>query len=86
MEKIIKNEYIKNEDFCILRIRSNKHGVFDVKIDNDSVERCMEHHWSINSFKNDSKGVFYYSVNKKAGLLHRFRVSKDDGDKVTKYI
>lgn len=72
MARAIKNEYIDMEDFYILRITSDKHGVFDIKIDNDVVVRCMEHHWSINSFKNDSKGVFIILSIRKQGYCIGF--------------
>lgn len=38
------NEYIKQEDYTILRITSEKYGIYDFLIDDNDVERIKEYH------------------------------------------
>lgn len=80
------NEYIKTEDYTILRITSEKFGVFDFLIDDEDVERIQQYQWSI--FHVDkpkqNKQMIYASTSNKAvpttlRLLHRFIMNVEKG-------
>ena len=70
----MENQYKIYKKYAVLVIYSEKHGTFNIKIDLDDVEKCKRIVWSINVYGNNehSPKKFYYAVNGKKGLLHRF--------------
>lgn len=68
----IPNIYIKDDDHYILKITSLKYGEFNFKLDEEDYDRCKEYHWSVNKYNRKSETGYFYAVNNKVGLLHRF--------------
>ena len=86
MRKIVTNEYIEQDRYTILRINSPTHGSFDVLIDNEDVSRCKEHKWCVNKYKRQSKHNYFYVVNGKGILLHRFLMNVTDRNQIVDHV
>lgn len=91
MVAIIKypNEYIQKDGYTILRIKSDKFGVFDFIIDDEDVEKTRRHHWSIFHVHKleHIKQIFYSSTGDTSlptthRLLHRFIINAPKGFQV----
>lgn len=77
--KRIENKYINIGDYTLLVITSNKFGVFNIKIDNDIVDKCKEHHWLINTFNRKTQRDYFYVISNQSILLHRFIMNAKKG-------
>ena len=76
MARIHTNEYIKCDEYMILRINSKSLGTFDVKIDLSDYEEVKKYTWSVSEYWNKKttspNKKKHYIRNKDVGLLHRF--------------
>lgn len=80
------NEYIPSEDYTILKIISHKLGVFELKIDNDDIDRCKLYRWNINNFNKKMKRGYFYAISKDVGLLHRYILDVSGRENVVDHI
>lgn len=84
------NEYIKKEEYTILRITSDTYGVIDFLIDDDEVENIKQYHWCIHHIGKQpiyAKQLNYAMTNDKRllstyRLLHRLIMKPDKGYEV----
>ena len=70
------NEYIEMDDYSILKITSNTHGVKSFLLDKEDVDRINQYQWNIFKVKQKNKDVYYASTSNKSlpsthRLLHR---------------
>lgn len=80
MPKIFtKNEYIEHDTYTILRITSVKHGIFDMLLDDEDVDKCKEKHWNINKYNHLMKRDYFYAVAMGGILLHRYIMDTPKG-------
>jgi hypothetical protein len=80
------NEYFPYEDYTILKIVSNKFGTFELKIDNEDVEKCKLYRWNINNFNRKMKQEYFYAISKDVGLLHRYILDVTGRENVVDHI
>ena len=79
------NEYIKDDNFTFLIIRSKNHGVLSFLVDTEDVEKLKEHKWVINKVRDRKYNTLfkYYLISSKGKvLLHRFLVDAPKGSVV----
>lgn len=83
-----KNLYIEYDDYYILKIISRKHGEFDVYISKESFDLCKKYNWNINRYKRTKNqlNVYYYIVNDKVGLLHRYLMGVAQRNQIVDHI
>lgn len=84
----IKNEYILEEDFCMLKISGGVYGEKCFKIDIDMVEECKKYKWYINMSKKhkDLNKTYCYARTIGGMLIHRFIVGCSNRNLVVDHI
>ena len=78
----IENEYILQEDFCILRIHSKTYGDRDYIINTNDTERVKLYHWNIMKCWNKKSNAYphyYAATNSGKILLHRYIINATKG-------
>lgn len=73
------NEYIKNDEYTIIRITSEKHGTFDFILDNEDADRVKQYHWGINACKSNKGDYVEYLAHHDKIMLHRFIMNAPKG-------
>ena len=83
MPRYKENEYIVQNEYCILRVTSKKYGEFDFLIDKNSIEKCKLYHWHVSKYYGECKGDYYYASanmeNKRKVGLHRYLMDAPKG-------
>lgn len=68
----VTNEYINKDTYTIIKINNERYGNFEILIDNDDAEQCKSCTWYVNKYDRTAEKDYYYIVNGKGLLLHRF--------------
>ena len=79
------NEYVIENDFSFLIVRSDKHGVISFLVDTEDVEKLKEHKWVISRCRNtmyDTLYKYYLTSSTDKFLLHRFLTNAPKGSVV----
>lgn len=84
--KEVTNEYIKQDEYVILRIHSDTHGTFDIFIDEEDLEKCKTKKWYINRFNKKMRRKYFYVVDTDGLLLHRLIMNVTDRKQVIDHI
>lgn len=72
-----KNEYIVLEEYSILRITSEKHGVIDVMIDTEDIEKLQQLQWCVQRQRYKGNFYIYNRINKLQ--IHRYLIDTPEG-------
>lgn len=73
------NEYIINEDYAELILKSPKYGIIKVKIDTEDVEKCKKYKWNVSRCNSQNYECFYVNAEKGRKQLHRLLTDAPKG-------